>query len=70
MYYQIELTHKVPTPMNKAGMDFAVCRARSAEAAVAQLLPEMRSCVLLVQEHSTLRGCYPNPSGILRERAL
>lgn len=41
-YFFIKLRRKVPTRKHKLGMDTAVCRAQSKEAAVAQLLPEMR----------------------------
>ena len=41
-YFFIKLRRKVPTRKHKLGMDTAVCRARSKEEAVAQLLPEMR----------------------------
>ena len=44
-YFFIKLRRKVPTRKHKLGMDTAVCRAQSKEAAVAQLLPEMRDCV-------------------------
>lgn len=40
-YFFIKLRRKVPTRKHKLGMDTAVCRAQSKEAAVAQLLPEM-----------------------------
>ena len=43
-YFFIKLRRKVPTRKHKLGMDTAVCRAQSKEAAVAQLLPEMRDC--------------------------
>lgn len=39
-YFFIKLRRKVPTRKHKLGMDTAVCRAQSKEAAVAQLLPE------------------------------
>lgn len=47
-YFFIKLRRKVPTRKHKLGMDTAVCRAQSKEAAVAQLLPEMRDCVEFV----------------------
>lgn len=56
-YFFIKLRRKVPTRKHKLGMDTAVCRAESKEAAVAQLLPEMRDC-------------YPNPKGILRDEVI
>lgn len=37
-YFFIKLRRKVPTRKHKLGMDTAVCRAESKEAAVAQLL--------------------------------
>lgn len=37
-YFFIKLRRKVPTRKHKLGMDTAVCRAQSKEAAVAQLL--------------------------------
>lgn len=66
-YFEVALTRKVPTRMNEGGMDTAVCRAETAEAAVAQLLPEMRCCVDRVRRSTTMRGCYPHPQGILKE---
>ena len=51
-------------------MDTAVCRARSKEEAVAQLLPEMRDCVEFVSQRWTMRDCYPNPKGILRDEII
>lgn len=36
-YFFIKLRRKVPTRKHKLGMDTAVCRAQSKEAAVAQL---------------------------------
>lgn len=61
-YFFIKLRRKVPTRWHGEGMDTAVCRAATEEAAVAQLLPEMRECVARVT-----RECYPNPKGILRD---
>lgn len=49
-YFFIKLRRKVPTRKHKLGMDTAVCRAQSKEAAVAQLLPEMRDCVEYVSQ--------------------
>lgn len=49
-YFFIKLRRKVPTRKHKLGMDTAVCRARSKEEAVAQLLPEMRDCVEFVSQ--------------------
>lgn len=69
-YFQIKLTRKVPAGGNKRGMDTAVCRAETAKAAVAQLLPEMRGCVDWVAARGTMRGCYPNPEGILRDEVI
>ena len=69
-YYRFELTRKVPTRWNKAGMDTAVCRAGTQEEAMRQLLPEMRMCVKGVQKRRTMRGCYPNPEGILKEAVI
>lgn len=66
-YFQIELTRKVATPMNARGMDTAVCRAKDEKAAIAQLLPEMRSCVRAIHKRTTMRACYPNPEGILKD---
>lgn len=66
-YFQIELSRKVPTTMNERGMDTAVCRARDARSAVAQLLPEMRACVSSIRKRTAMRDCYPNPEGILKE---
>lgn len=48
----------------------AVCRAESKEAAVAQLLPEMRDCVEYVSQRWAMRDCYPNPKGILRDDVI
>lgn len=39
-YFFIKLRRKVPTRKHKLGMDTAVCRAQSKEAAVAQLLED------------------------------
>lgn len=69
-YYRFELTRKVPTRKNKAGMDTAVCRAATQEEAMRQLLPEMRMCVKAVQKRRSMRGCYPNPDGILKEEVI
>lgn len=55
---------------HKLGMDTAVCRAESKEAAVAQLLPEMRDCVEYVSQRWAMRDCYPNPKGILRDEVI
>lgn len=49
-YFFIKLRRKVPTRKHKLGMGTAVCRAQSKEAAVAQLLPEMRDCVEFVSQ--------------------
>lgn len=54
----------------EVGMDTAVCRAQSKEAAVAQLLPEMRDCVEYVSQRWAMRDCYPNPKGILRDEVI
>lgn len=51
-------------------VDTAVCRAQSKEAAVAQLLPEMRDCVEYVSQRWAMRDCYPNPKGILRDEVI
>ena len=66
----IKLRRKVPTRKHKLGMDTAVCRAQSKEAAVAQLLPEMRDCVEFVSQRWAMRDCYPNPKGILRDEVI
>ena len=58
------------TRKHKLGMDTAVCRAESKEAAVAQLLPEMRDCVEYVSQRWAMRDCYPNPKGILRDEVI
>ena len=47
-YFFIKLRRKVPTRKHKLGMDTAVCRAQSKEAAVAQLLPEI--CLLYTSD--------------------
>lgn len=69
-YFYIELSRKVATRKNKAGMDTAVCRAGSEEEAIRQLLPEMRPYVRSVSRHRTMRGCYPNPEGILKDTVI
>lgn len=69
-YFFIKLRRKVPTRKHKLGMDTAVCRAATEEEAVAQLLPEMRSCVGRVTRYWTMRDCYPNPKGILRDEVI
>ena len=69
-YFFIKLRRKVPTRKHKLGMDTAVCRAESKEAAVAQLLPEMRDCVEYVSQRWAMRDCYPNPKGILRDEVI
>lgn len=53
--------------MNKKGMDTAVCREETEAAAIAQLLPEMREHVIMVYRHRSMRDCYPDPVGILKE---
>lgn len=57
-YYLIRLSKAVPTVRNKGGSKVAVCRAASATAAVAQLIPEMRERVDTVEEYYTLPACY------------
>ena len=69
-YSRIELSRRVPTRKNKAGMDTAVCRAESEHEAIWQLLPEMRPYVRSVSRHHTMRGCYPNPEGILKDAVI
>lgn len=69
-YYRIELTRKVPTRWNEAGMDSAVCRAPTQEEALRQLLPEMRMYVGRVRKLRSMRACYPNPEGILKEDVI
>lgn len=68
-YFHV-IERKVPTRKHKLGMDTAVCRAESKEAAVAQLLPEMRDCVEYVSQRWAMRDCYPNPKGILRDEVI
>ena len=51
-------------------MDTAVCRAESEHEAIWQLLPEMRPYVRSVSRHHTMRGCYPNPEGILKDAVI
>lgn len=69
-YFYIELTRKVATRKNKAGMNTAVCRAATARDAICQLLPEMRPYVRSVSKRRTMRGCYPNPEGILKDEVI
>lgn len=69
-YFEIHLSRKVPTRRNKGGMDTAVCRAETGREAIAQLLPEMRVCVLRVIRHEEMRDCYENPHGILRDDVI
>lgn len=69
-YFYILLSRKVATRMNGSGMDTAVCRAKTPEDAVAQLLPEMRPLVAGVMKYGSMRRCYPNPDGILKECAI
>lgn len=45
-------------------------KLRRKEAAVAQLLPEMRDCVEFVSQRWAMRDCYPNPKGILRDEVI
>lgn len=66
-YFQIELSRKVPTRMNEAGMDTAVCRAETEEDAIAQLLPEMRGCVKSIKKRRYIQSCYPHPEEILKD---
>ena len=59
-YFFIKLRRKVPTRKHKLGMDTAVCRAHS----------KMRDCVEFVSQRWTMRDCYPNPKGILRDEVI
>lgn len=61
-YFFIKLRRKVPTRKHKLGMDTAVCRAESKEAAMAQ--------VRYVSQRWAMRDCYPNPKGILRDEVI
>lgn len=69
-YFRIRLSHRVKTSgtrKGKAGVNTCVCRAANADEAVAQLLPQMRSCVSSIERYRDMRSCYPNPDGILKE---
>lgn len=66
-YFRIELTGKIAATMHCHGMDMAVCRAQTAEAAVAQLPPQMQSHVKTVRRHKTLQECYMYPDEMTRD---
>jgi hypothetical protein len=58
-YFFIKLRRKVPTRKHKLGMDTAVCRAESKEAAVAQLrvrVPALGDARLLPQSERYTEG--------------
>lgn len=69
-YFEFVLERKVATRMDRGGSDTAVCRARTEDEALAQLLPEMRECVESVRRYRDMRKCYPHPHGILKECAI
>lgn len=69
-YYRIDLKKKVASPNDPRGRDFAVCRAETRADALRQLPLAMQDCVSRVTRHLSMRECYPDPHGILRESAL
>ena len=66
-YFWITLSKNVPTSQHKKGMNTAICRAKTEEEAISQLLPEMRRCVKSIKRYYTMRSCYENPAGILKD---
>lgn len=55
-YFFIKLRRKVPTRKHKLGMDTAVCRAESKEAAVGVRVPALGDARLLPQSERYTEG--------------